>query len=80
MGYHLRPIRKGDLSHPSKIIEEVDELEDALEQGNRILALCELADIYGALESVAQNLCCSMDDLRKMSDATKRAFLDGSRK
>lgn len=80
MGYHLRQIKKGILGTPSKISEEVDELEEALEQDNRILALCELSDIYGALEMVAEKLGVTMSEVIKMSDATKRAFKDGSRK
>ena len=80
MGYHLREIKtKGVYGEPSKIREELEELEESLEQGNRILALCELADLYGAVEAVAKKLGASMDDLSKMSAATKRAFTDGSR-
>ncbi len=80
MGYHLRPIQtQGVFGKPSKIHEEVEELEEALEQENRILALCELADIYGALEEVAFGLGVSMLDLEKMATATRRAFEDGSR-
>lgn len=80
MGYHLREIpTKGTYGTPSKVREELEELEEALEQDNRLLALCELADLYGALEAVAETQGASMEDLRKMSDATKRAFRDGSR-
>lgn len=80
MAYHKRKIKKGVLGEPSKIAEELAELEDAIAQGNVILAQCELADIYGALEAVAQMYALDMGDLKKMSDATKSAFLDGSRK
>ncbi len=81
MGYHLREIApKGAYGEPSKIHEELDELEEALEQDNRILALVELSDIYGALEAVAERLGTNMADLQKMSAATKRAFKDGSRR
>lgn len=80
-GYHLREIQtQGRLGEPSKIREEVEELEEALEQNNRILAICELADIYGALEAVSDALGVSMEDVAKMAAATKRAFEDGSRK
>lgn len=80
MGYHLRPIEtQGVFGEPSKIREELEELEEAYEQDNRILALCELADLYGALEGVAEKLGVSMQDVAKMAEATKRAFLDGSR-
>jgi hypothetical protein len=81
MGYHLRPIQtKGTFGKPSKIREELEELEEALEQDNRILALVELADLYGALEAVVESLGATMDQVSKMSAATKRAFSDGSRK
>ena len=36
-GYHLRAIRKGKLGEVSKIREELEELEDATEQGVRIM-------------------------------------------
>lgn len=80
MGYHLRRIEtRGVFGQPSKIQEELEELEEALQQDNRILALVELSDIYGALEAVAEALGTSMPELAKMAAATKRAFLDGSR-
>jgi ATP phosphoribosyltransferase regulatory subunit HisZ len=81
MGYHLREIEtKGFYGDPSKIREELEELEESLDQDNRILALVELSDLYGALEGVAEKLGSNMEELRKMSDATKRAFRDGSRR
>lgn len=80
MGYHLRPILiQGTFGETSKIKEELDELEEALEQGNKILALVEIADLYGALEAVAENLGVTMDDVKSMSAATKRAFQSGER-
>lgn len=80
MGYHLRKIEiQGEFGKCSKIHEELEELEEALEQDNRILALCELADLYGALEAVAHSLGVNMLDVIKMSEATKRAFLSGER-
>ena len=80
MGYHLREIKKGVLGEVSKVEEEIDEFKEALEQNNRILAVVELADVYGALEALSEGYGFSMSDLKKMSDATKRAFTDGSRK
>lgn len=79
MGYHLRPIIKGTFGETSKIKEELDELEEAFEQDNKILALVEIADLYGALEAVAEKLGVTMDDVKKMSEATKRAFQSGER-
>jgi predicted house-cleaning noncanonical NTP pyrophosphatase (MazG superfamily) len=81
MSYHLRIITpKGKFGELSKVYEELDELAESLEQNNRILALCELADLYGAIEGFAKNLGVSMEEISKMSLATKRAFESGSRK
>lgn len=79
-GYHKREIKKGVLGEPSKIREELEEYEDAVEQGIMIMAQCELSDLYGALEALAAQHDLTMDDLSAMSDATKRAFKDGTRK
>lgn len=80
MGYHTRPIPKGVLGEASKIQEELEELLDAEAQQNKIMAMCELADIYGALKAMATRYGLSMDDLRVMAQATASAFQDGSRK
>lgn len=81
MGYHTREIKKGRYGSISKILEEVEEFQDAEAQRNIIMMLVELSDIYGALEGVLENLDMgiTMEDLETMSDATKRAFKDGSR-
>lgn len=78
-GYHLKEIKKGVLGKPSKIREELEELEDALEQDVKIMALVELSDLYGALEAVAVEMGVTMEDLKKMSEVTKRAFKSGQR-
>lgn len=64
---HLAPIVKGQLGKVSKIEEELAELKDALEQGNPIMALVELSDLYGAMEAYLKenHPNISMDDLRK---------------
>lgn len=79
MGYHKRKIPKGILGTSSKIREEVDELQDAEEQNNRILAICELADLYGALRACANAYGMAMKDLEVMANATESAFRDGER-
>ena len=79
MAYHLKDIRKGILGRSSKIREELEELEDAEDQGVTIMAHVELSDVYGALEACAGAYGLSMDDLKKMSDVTKRAFASGHR-
>ncbi len=79
MGYHNRKITKGILGTISKVKEEIEEFEDAQEQKNKILQIVELSDIYGALEKLAEQYYLTMDDLKKMSDKTKSAFMDGDR-
>lgn len=81
MGYHLREIKKGEYGEISKIEEELDELKEALEQDNMIMAMCELSDVYGALVGYLENYFpeLTIEDLKTMSDATRRAFRDGSR-
>jgi phosphoribosyl-ATP pyrophosphohydrolase len=79
MGYHKGKIRKGILGTPSKIQEELDELNDALEQGVKILIHCELADLYGALKLVVEDHGLTMDDVRRMSELTASAFQEGER-
>jgi hypothetical protein len=80
-GYHLRPIAKGVLGEPSKVREELDELEEALEQGVKIMAEVELADLYGALEALVATHFphLTMDDLARMAAVTRRAFANGRR-
>jgi hypothetical protein len=79
-GYHKREIKKGVLGESSKIREELDELEDAEDQENKILVHCELADLYGALRACAREYWLTMEDLVTMADATERAFQSGERK
>lgn len=80
-GYHLVDIPKGVLGESSKIAEELAELQDAEGQGDRIMALVELADLYGAVELylAKQYPGMSMDDLKKFSATTRRAFQNGRR-
>ena len=81
-GYHKREIPRGKFGEISKIEEELEELKDACEQEIEIMALCELADLYGAIEGfLEEHFQChiDMDDIKKMSDVTRRAFEDGTR-
>lgn len=78
-GYHIKPISKGTLGDLSKIREELDEAEDAREQGSKIMELLELSDLYGALKARVEKLGCSMEDLSTMSRITCRAFRSGER-
>lgn len=80
-GYHMRPITKGRLGALSKIREELDELEDAEQQGVAIMALVELADLYGAVEAYINqhHPGITMADLADMAHVTARAFRNGRR-
>ena len=80
-GYHISDIVKGDVGEISKIIEECEELKDAENQENKILILCELSDLYGAIECYLEKHFSNikMSDIKNMSDATKRAFESGLR-
>lgn len=79
MGYHKRKITLGVYGEISKIREELEELEDAAEQGVKIMMMAELSDLYGALEAYAEKFDLTIDDLRRMNDRTKEAFRDGTR-
>jgi hypothetical protein len=78
-GYHITKITKGTYGQISKVQEELDEFIDAKEQGIVIMEMLELSDIYGALESVTETYGINMEDLKRMSDVTKRAFKSGKR-
>lgn len=81
MGYHTKSITKGVVGDFSKIEEEINELLDAREQGSKVLELCELSDLYGAIEAyLKKRYNLSMHDIKVMSDLTISAFKDGSRK
>ena len=79
-GYHKRAIKKGVLGEFSKIQEEIQELEDGHEQKNKLLELCEMADLLGAIEAYVAKYNLTLEDLIAMKELTKRAFKDGSRK
>jgi len=81
MAYHINKINKGVLGEFSKVQEEWDELMDARQQGGKILELCELADLYGAIDAYLQHTYgMSIADIKQMSDMTVSAFQEGSRK
>ena len=81
-GYHISEIKKGTLGESSKILEEVYELIDAEKQEAKIMCIVELADIIGAIDLYIKHkkLGITLDDLRIMSEITKRAFISGHRK
>ena len=80
MGYHKKEIQKGVLGEFSKIKEEFDELSDAFEQEDKILQLCELTDLVGAIESYVENkFNLTLEDLVTFSNKTKSAFKEKKR-
>ena len=79
-GYHSKKIEKGIFGEYSKIKEEFEELTDAFEQGDSILQICELCDLVGSIEEYIKRWNLTLDDLIKMKDKTKGAFLQGERK
>ena len=78
-GYHSLKIVKHNYGSPFKLIEESLEYLDALSNGNKIMALVELADLFGALEEQANKLGVNTQDLKIMSDVTKRSFVNKRR-
>lgn len=65
-GYHKKKIKKGTLGEISKIKEEILELEDALEQKNKIMALVELSDLFGAIKLYCINNDLTLNKLIKV--------------
>ena len=80
-GYHRKDIPRGEVGEVSKIKEEVLELEDAFEQGVKIMQLCELSDIIQAIRLHIRKYHpnTTLDDLIQMAEVTERAFSDGTR-
>jgi len=80
MGYHINKIEKGIIGEFSKIKEEFQELEDAFNQKDKVLQICELTDLIGAIELYASvKFKLTIEDLKKFSDKTQQAFKKGIR-
>jgi phosphoribosyl-ATP pyrophosphohydrolase len=79
MGYHRVEIEKGEIGEVSKITEEYQELIDAYMQSDKVMIVCELTDLIGAIEEYAKKFNLTLEDLKKFSDKTKSAFLEGKR-
>lgn len=79
MGYHKTEIKKGKYGEFSKIKEEYQEFKDAYEQGDKILQLCELSDLIGAIEGYVLKWNMSLKDVVDFSDKTQSAFKEGKR-
>lgn len=61
--FHKREISKGVLGELSKVREELEEAEDALEQGQELMLLIELSDLVGAVGLVSEKYGISLDQL-----------------
>jgi len=80
MGYHKTTIIKGEPGEFSKINEEFQELFDAYEQDDKILMICEMTDLIGAIQLFAeQNFNLTIEDLVKFSNKTIESFKEGKR-
>lgn len=79
MSYHKLPINKHAVGSPHKIHEEFLEYLDAVATGNKIMAVQELSDLYGCIETEIQKYDMSVEDLKVMSDLTKEVFSKGAR-
>lgn len=80
-GYHLKNIQKYPYGTPKKVLEEVMEFLDAVDQKNKIMILTELSDIIGSITGYLEKNFSdfTIDDLLQMSQATQRAFKNGHR-
>ena len=79
-GYHKVAIKKGVLGEFSKIREEYDELTDAYLQQNKVLEICELCDLLGAIKHYAlKQFNLGIEDLLKFMKSTEAAFENGGR-
>jgi len=80
MGYHKTEIIKGEVGEFSKIQEEFQELTDAFEQNDKVLMICEMTDLIGAIQLFAeQKFNLSINDLIIFSNKTIDAFKEGKR-
>ena len=79
MGYHSVEIEKGKLGEFSKIKEEFEEFQDAYNQKDEVLQICELTDLLGAIEAYSKKWNLTLEQLILFSNKTKSAFQDGKR-
>lgn len=82
-GYHTRPIPKFGPYSPLKVLEECNELLDAFANGQKLLALNEMADIVLALRNLLdadEFAGITFEDIVAMSKLTELAFISGARK
>jgi len=79
-GYHTKEIQKGILGDFSKIKEEFEELEDAYNQEDPIMCLCECSDLIGAIRHYAESkFGINLQQLIMFNEKTENAFKQGRR-
>ena len=80
-GYHNTIIPRSIVGSFDKILEEVEELKDAILSKNKIMELVEISDLYGAIELYLKknHPNISMTDIDIMNKTTQKAFLNGRR-
>lgn len=80
MGYHIKETPKGKIGEFSKITEEYEELLDAFKQKCKVLQICEMTDLIGAIEEYSlKHFKLSLQDLINFSNKTKSAFKEKKR-
>lgn len=81
IGYHNNIIPKNQIGTFEKITEEFEELIDAHLSNNKIMELIEISDLIGSIELYLNQhfKYITIDDIIKMKDVTKRAFINGKR-
>jgi len=71
--WHQREIPKGVYGEFSKVVEEVAEARDALEQNNKLMYLIELSDIVGAIEGIIEKHGLTIEELITFSNKVKES-------
>ena len=79
MSYHKLKIHKHAVGSPYKIQEEFLEYIDSLATGNLVMAVQELSDLYGCIETEIQKFGMTVQELKVMSDLMKEVFDSGTR-
>lgn len=75
MAYHKREIKKGEIGEFSKVQEEFIELLDAYEQEDKVMQICELTDLVGAIQLFSEKqFNLTLEDLIKYSNKTQESF------
>ena len=54
-------------------------MKDAYEQDNKLLILCELSDLIGAIELYVHKFNLRIEDIKQFSDSTSEALKKGKR-